>query len=88
MRVANFNPMDENNQNENKNDNSDFSALGFYLLMTVFSVTLKLLGFINLEWWLVLIPIYIIPSLTISGYLLLIMGHCIHFIRDFLTNNN
>ena len=42
----------------NNSSSSSSSGIGFFGLLTVALIVLKLMGYINWSWWLVLLPLY------------------------------
>lgn len=58
--------MNENNTNE---------GIGFLGLLTIAFITLKLTGFIDWSWWMVLSPMLIVPVLILIFIIIvLILG--------------
>ena len=47
--------------------NNNSSGIGFFGLLTIVFIVLKLVGYINWSWWLVLLPAY-------GGILLVLVG--------------
>ena len=58
----------------NKNSSSSSSGIGFFGLLTVLFVALKLLGYIHWSWWFVLMPLYAIPVILLSGLAIAFVG--------------
>ncbi len=54
------------------NSSASNSGIGFFGLLTIAFIVLKLTGFINWSWWLVLLPIW-------GGISLLLLGIAIVF---------
>lgn len=48
-----------------KSSSSSSSGIGFFGLLTIVFITLKLLGVIDWSWWLVFIPVYVSIGLFI-----------------------
>lgn len=49
------------------------SGIGFFGLLTLIFITLKLTGYIDWSWWLVLMPLFI-PVILIFGILLIMFS--------------
>ena len=47
-----------------KNTDTDSGGIGFFGLLTIVFITLKILGYITWSWWWVLAPIWI-PALIV-----------------------
>lgn len=63
-------------KNQDVNVNYNYSGVGFFSMLGVLFVGLKLTGYIDWSWWLVLLPIYgpIIVVLTLIFLILLVLN--------------
>lgn len=55
------------------NNSSSTGGIGFFGLLTIVFITLKLTGNIDWSWWLVLAPAYV-PSIIVIGFLIFVFG--------------
>jgi len=62
------------------NSSSASSGIGFFGLLTIVFIILKLTNFITWSWWWVLSPMLI--PLAMIGILLLVMGAIYYFAKD------
>lgn len=53
------------------NNSSSSSGIGFFGLLTILFITLKLIGYIDWSWWWVLAPLYM--PITIIIFILMIV---------------
>lgn len=58
-------------------NNVNSGGIGFCGMLAILFVGLKLTGYINWSWWLVLLPLYWwIPILLLILFIMLIVGAC------------
>ncbi len=56
------------------NNSSSSSGIGFFGLLTILFITLKLIGYIDWSWWWVLAPLYMPIAIIISILMIIFLG--------------
>jgi uncharacterized membrane protein YvlD (DUF360 family) len=54
------------------NNSSSSSGIGFFGLLTILFITLKLIGYIDWSWWWVLAPLYMPITIFMVGFFIFV----------------
>jgi hypothetical protein len=54
---------------------SSSSGIGFFGLLAILFIALKLFGVINWSWWLVLAPLYVGPALLLLAIVIIVWAN-------------
>jgi uncharacterized membrane protein YvlD (DUF360 family) len=55
------------------NNSSSSSGIGFFGLLTILFITLKLIGYIDWSWWWVLAPLYMPITIFMVGFFIFVL---------------
>jgi uncharacterized membrane protein YvlD (DUF360 family) len=55
------------------NNSSSSSGIGFFGLLTILFITLKLIGYIDWSWWWVLAPLYMPITIFMIGFFIFVL---------------